>query len=121
VQHALQPTYYDKSTGVLSLVKAPTNVYNSTTNTYTTTGSYSKGDAVPSSAINGIRFFKTSNGDAGQTESTYLAVVNGKIVKVSLKHVGYMGDPAKDPSTIDSDKVFDEFANNMKALTVEKQ
>ena len=45
---------------------------------------------------------------------------NNKIVKISLKHSGYMGDPSKDPSTIDSSKVFDELANNMKALTIEE-
>lgn len=120
MQHSLQPTYYDQSTGVLTLVKAPINTYNSATDTYVTTGSYSKGDAVPSSSIDSIRFFKASNGDAGQTESAYFGVVNNKIVKISLKHSAYMSDPAKDPSTIDSDKVFNEFANNMKALTIKK-
>jgi len=121
MQHALQPTYYDQSTGVLTLVKAPTNTYNSATDTYVTTGSYSKGNAVPSSSISSVRFFETSNGDAGQTESGYFGIVNNKIIKISLKHSAYMGDPAKDPSTIDSDKVFNEFASDIKVLTIEEK
>lgn len=119
--HALQNTYFDQATGELTLVNMPTSHYDSVTDTSTKSGDYSKGDAVPSSSVDGVQFFKGSYGDAGQIGETYFGVVNNKIVKISLKYTGYMGDPSKDPSTIDSGKVFDEFANNMKALTVEKQ
>lgn len=121
VTHALQNTYFDQATGELNLVNMPTIHYDSVTNTSTKSGDYSKGDAVPSSTVDGVQFFKGSYGDAGQIGETYFGVVNNKIVKISLKYMGYMGDPSKDPSTIDSAKVLDEFANNMKALTIAKK
>jgi len=121
VTHALQNTYFDQATGELTLVNMPTIHYDSVTNASTKSGDYSKGDAVPSSSVDGVQFFKGSYGDAGQIGETYFGVVNNKIVKISLKYMGYMGDPSKDPSTIDSNKVFDEFANNMKAFTIAKK
>jgi len=121
VTHALQNTYFDQVTGELTLVNTPTSHYDSVTNTSTKSGNFSKGNPVPSSTVDGVRFFKGSYGDAGQIGETYFGVVNNKIVKISLKYMGYMGDPAKDPSTIDSDKVFDEFASDIKALTIEKK
>jgi hypothetical protein len=121
VTHALQNTYFDQATGELTLINMPTVHYDSVTNTSTKSGGYSKGDAVPSSTVDGVQFFKGSYGDAGQIGETYFGVVNNKIVKISLKYMGYMGDPSKDPSTIDSTKVFDEFANNMKGLTIAKK
>lgn len=118
VSHLLQNAYYDQADANLTLVKTPTRHYDSTTGTYTTTGSYSKGEAVPSFTADGVRFFKGSVGDAGQTETTYFGVVKGKIVKISLKHVGYMGDPSHDPSTINADNVFAELDAAVKALKV---
>lgn len=118
VGHSLQKTYFDKATGELTLVKAPTRTYDAATDTYATSGEYSKGDVVPSFVADGIRFFKGQIGDAGTVENAYLGVVDGKIVKISLKHVGYMGNPADDPSTIDADPVFDELDKAVKALKV---
>lgn len=120
VPHALQDTYFDQATGTLTLVNKPTVHYDSVTNTSTTTGSFSKGEAVPSSTIDGVKFFKGSYGDAGQIGETYFGVVDNKIVKISVKYMGYIGDPSKDPSAIDSSKVFNEFADNMKALSIKK-
>lgn len=118
VGHLLQNTYYDQADANLTLVKSPTSYYDSTTGTSTTTGSYGKGEVVPSFTADGVRFFKGSIGDAGQTEITYFGVVNGKIVKISLKHAGYMGDPSRDPSTINADSVFAELDAAVKALKV---
>jgi len=120
VGYKLQNTYYDQSTSDLTLVNTPTTHYDSTTNTSTTSGSYSKGEVVPSSNVDGIRFFKGTSGDAGQTEDIYLGVIRNKIVKISLRHGAYMGNPANDPSTIDANKVFDEFNKFIKLLKVIK-
>jgi hypothetical protein len=118
VSHMLQNTYYDQADATLTLVKSPTRHYDSATGTYTTTGSYSKGEVVPSFTADGVRFFKGTVGDAGQTENTYFGVVKGKIIKISLKHTGYMGDPSHDPSTINADNVFAELDTAVKALKV---
>lgn len=120
VAYMLQGTYYDQATGDLTLASGPTNHYDSTTNTFTTTGSYSKGEVVPSFSADGARFFQGSIGDAGQVEHIYFGIINNKIVKISLKHAVYMGDPANDPTTIDAGKVFDELDKSIKALKVIK-
>lgn len=117
VGHKLQGTYYDQATGDLTLVGTPTSHYNSTTNT-STTGSYSKGEVVPSFSADGVRFYKGSTGDAGRIKNAYFGIINNKIVKISLEHVGYVGNPANDPSTIDADKVFDELDKSIKALKI---
>lgn len=118
VGHLLQNAYFDRATGELTLVKGKTVTYDAVTDTYQTSGEFSKGDVVPSFVVDGIRFFKGQIGDAGTVENTYLGVVNGKIVKISLKHVSYMGNPADDPSTIDADPVFDELDKAVKSLKV---
>ena len=118
VGHELQGAYYDQATGDLTLVDTPTSHYDSTTNTSTTTGGYSKGEVVPSFSVDGVRFYKGSIGDAGQTKNAYFGIINNKIVKISLVHVGYMGDPANDPSTINAGKVFDELDKSIKALKI---
>jgi len=114
----LQNSYYDQTTGNLTLVNTPTNHYDSATDTFATSGNYSKGEEVPSFSVDGVRFFKGSNGDAGQIENGYFGVINNKIVKISLKYTGYMGDPADDPTTIDASKVFDELDKSIKTLKV---
>jgi len=120
VPHKLQNTYYDQATGDLTLIKAPTRHYDSATDAYITSGSYSKGEVVPSFTVGDVRFFKGSNGDAGQVENIYFGIVNGKIVKISLKNMGYIGDPASDPTTIDASKVLDELDKAIKALRTAK-
>jgi hypothetical protein len=118
--HALQTTYFDKSTGELTQVNIPMSRYDSAKDDYVLSGEYSKGAVVPSFDVDGIRVFKCSNGDAGRAGNIYLAVINDKIVKISLQHDGYMGDPANDPTTIDADKVFEELDKSIKALNVIK-
>jgi hypothetical protein len=114
VYHALQNTYFDQSTGELTRVNMPTRNYNSATDSYTVSGEYSVGEAVPSFDVNGVRFFKGSNGDAGQTENIYFGVVNNKIIKISLKSAA---DPAVESSS-DADRMFSEFDKSMKMLEV---
>lgn len=120
VGHLLQNTYFDKTTGELTLVKTPTRMYDAATGTYTTTGDYSNGDAVPSFMVSGIRFFKGQIGDAGTVENTYFGVVGGKIIRISLKHVGYMGNPADDPSTIDAEPVLDALDKAVRVMKIAK-
>lgn len=116
VGHLLRNTYYDQATGDLTLVNSPASHYDSITNTTTVTGSFSKGEIVPSFNVDGVRFFEGSGGDAGQIKNVYFGIINNKIVKISLEHEAYMGDPANDPTTIDADKVFDELDKSIKAL-----
>lgn len=116
VPYKLQNTYYDQVTGDLTLIKAPETHFDSMSNKMMTSGSYSKSEVVPSFTADGIRFFKATSGDAGQTETAYFAVINNKIVKISLKHSAYMGDSANDPATIDEAKIFDELDKSIKTL-----
>jgi len=118
VYYALQNAYLDKESRVLSQVITPTNQYDSKTGITTETGEYTLGKPVPSLAIDGVRFYKMLNGDAGMRSSTYLAIIKDKVVKIELKHGAYMGDEANDPSTIDADVVFDEFDSMLKNLQV---
>lgn len=118
--HKLQDTYYDQKTGDLTSVNTPDSLYDAATDTLTTSGEYSKGEVVPSMDVNGIRFFKGSNGDAGQIDTMYFGIVDNKIVKISLTYSAYIGDPASDPTTIDADKVFNEFDTFIQALKVIK-
>jgi len=120
VADRLQNTYFDQATGELTLVTTPTSHYDSATNTYTTSGAYSKGETTASFSVDSTRFFKGTSGDAGQTEITYFGVINSKIVKISLKNEGYIGDPAKDPSTVDAGKVFDELDKSINSLKIAK-
>lgn len=120
VPHKLQNTYYDQITGDLTLVNTPINHYDSATNTFITSGNYSKGEVVSSFSVKDVRLFEGSIGDAGLVENTYFGIINDKIVKISLKNVGYMGNPADDPTTIDANKVFDELNKSIKALKVNK-
>lgn len=114
--HMLQGTYFDQATGELTGVNGPTSQYDSATDSYTWSGGFSKGETVPSFDVDGIRFYKTSSGDAGTMEIAYLAVINNKIIKIHLGHSAYMGDPANDPTTIDADKVSAELEQSIKSL-----
>ncbi len=116
VPHLLQNTYYDQATGELTRVNAPTRQYDSARNATVTSGDYSKGEVVPSFTVGDVRFFKGTDGDAGQVENIYFGVVKNKIIKMSLKNIGYIGDPATDPTTIDADQVFTELDASIKAL-----
>lgn len=120
VPHLLQGTYFDQATGELTRVNMPTLNYDSRTGTYAQSGEDTKGEAVPSFVVDDVRFYRGTNGDAGITENVYFAVINNKIVKISLKHQGYMGDPAKDPTTIDADKVFEELDKAIKTIKVNR-
>lgn len=106
ITHALRNTYFDHKTGELFNVNR------------TPSGSYEKDSAVPSTTVNNVRVFEATLGDAGQMTHTHFTVIHNKIIIISLSHLGYMGDPAVDPSTIDSETVFDEFKQNINTLTV---
>lgn len=120
VNNALRNTYYDQNTGELTMVTTPTSSYDSATNTFITSGTYSKGEIIPSFDVGDVHFFKGSDGDAGQLENTYVGVVNNKIIKISLKNVAYIGPAADDPTTIDASKVFDELDKSIRILKVIK-
>jgi hypothetical protein len=117
VYHALQNSYYDQTKGELTRVNTPTRSYNSATDSYTVSGEYSVGEAVPSFDVSGVRFFKGSNGDAGQMENVYFGVVNGKIIKISLKSAV---NPAAEP-TNDADQLFADFDKSIKSLEIIKE
>ncbi len=116
VGHALQGTYYDMDTGLLSLTNSPTSSYNSATDTSTTSGVYSVGETVPSFMVGDTKFYHGNVGDAGLREETYFAVVNGSFVKIKLSHSAYMGPSENDPSTIDADPVFKELESAIKNI-----
>jgi len=116
VAHANQSTYYDKGTGVLSNVTSPTKSYDSTNDTYVTSGSYAVASPVPSFEVAGTKIYHASVGDAGTRIETYFMVINSSIVKIKLTNNGYMGAPENDPTTIDAAKIFDEFDASVKKI-----
>jgi len=118
VYHGLQNTFYDAGTGILSNVESPMTTYNSANDSSTTTGTYKLGKEVPSFIADGVKFYKGSNGDAGQTGEMYFAVINGSIVKIELKHGAYMGPDSDDPSTIDPKPVFDQLDEAIKNIEI---
>lgn len=113
VYHAQQNTYFDVSTKELSRVNSPSSRYDSTANRTTTTGAFSKGEPVPSFTVNSVRFFECMGGDSGMMQKTYLAVINDKIIKISLKHVGNTGNAA---NATEEKKIFDELLKSINAL-----
>lgn len=52
-------------------------------------------------------------GDSGMMQKTYLAVINDKIIKISLKHVGNTGNAA---NATEEKKIFDELLKSINAL-----
>jgi hypothetical protein len=118
VYHGLQNTFYDAGTGILSNVESPMTTYNLANDSSTTTGTYKLGKEVPSFVADNIKFYKGSNGDAGQTGEMYFAVINGSIVKIELKHGAYMGPDSDDPSTIDPKPVFDQLDEAIKNIKI---
>lgn len=116
VGHMLQSTYYDAETGLLSLTTSPTQNYNSTTDSYTTSGEYAVAATLPSFVVDDVKFYHGSVGDAGTRYETYFAIVNDSIVKIKLTHSGYMGPAENDPGTIDADQVFNELDGAVKSL-----
>lgn len=121
VGHANTNTYYDQDTGDLTLVKYPSITYDSTTETTTLSGSYEKADVVPSFYVSSVRIFKGTIGDAGVLQNNYIGVIKNKLVTISLMHDGYMGDPANDPTTIDANKVFEDFDKSIKNIKIIKE
>lgn len=121
VHHALQNVYFDERTGEFSLVNTPIRAYDSATDSFTQSGEYSMGEALPSFDVGGVKFYKGTDGDAGMIQNVYLAVINNKIVKIQLVHSGRLGGPdTNDPTTIDTDKVFAELEQSIKSLKVLK-
>jgi hypothetical protein len=118
VFNMLSGTYFNKDSGTLNNINGPTSYYDSKTNTTTKTGTYSVGELVPSFTVGGTRFYKGSNGDAGTQIVTYFGVIKNKIIKIQLKNQGYIGDPAKDPTTIKADGVFTQLDEAVKKLQV---
>jgi hypothetical protein len=111
VGNLLRDTYFDQTTGILSNVN-----YDGTTSGVTDQGKFSIGDPVPSFTVDGVRMYKGTEGDAGVSIITYMAVIHDKIVKILVNHVGYMGIPADDPSTIDAAPVYQELDDAMHQL-----
>ena len=116
--HKLQDTYYDEKTGLLSNVTTPTQTYDPQTNKLTTTGEYKVGETVPSFTVSSTKVYKAVIADAGTGIVTYFGIVNDKIVMIKLTTHAYMGDPAKDPSTIDASTVMDDLDKAVKKMTV---
>ncbi len=85
---------------------------------YTLTTTTSK-EAVPSVKIDGIKFFRGSIGDAGVLTTTYVGIVDGKLVKISLASQSYMGPPEQaESSSIDLQTLYTQFDKDVKRLTV---
>jgi hypothetical protein len=116
VSARLSGAYFDQATGVLSNVDSPMMNYDSATGKTTTTGSYAISDDVDSFMAGDVRVYEGLFGDAGVSIITYFAVINDKIVKISLHHGGYIGAPEDDPSTIDAEPVFDQLEAAVKAM-----
>ena len=68
--------------------------------------------------VGSTRFYRADSGDAGIEDVTYVAVIKGQIIKIWLDHKGYIGDPAKDPSTIDASTVLKPLDDAVKKLQV---
>lgn len=85
---------------------------------YTLTTTVTK-EAVPTVKIDGITFFRGSIGDAGVLTTTYVGVVDNKLVKISLASQSYMGPPEqRESSSIDRQTLYDQFDKDVKQLTV---
>ncbi len=118
VGHGLQETYYDVETGLLSNTKFPTRTYDSATDSYKTSGEFSIAATVPSFMADNVKVYRGTVGDAGTTIRTYFMVINENIVKIELRHVGYMGPTENDPSTVDSEQIFNELDAGVKDIEV---
>lgn len=112
ISHALQRTYFNESSDSLTLVKSPTRQYNSETGTYTTTGSWSAGDPVPSFIVDSNRIYHGKVGDAGTVEDGYLMAIKDGIIVIRIKDVA---NPMKE-STLEIGKVFSELDAYLKQL-----
>jgi hypothetical protein len=88
IAHRLQGAYFDASNGQLYLLDASgrTSKYDSTTDTYTTVGSFGVGESVPSFNVDSTKIYYGGIGDAGVVADHYLMVVNDKIVVIKIKH-----------------------------------
>lgn len=88
---------------------------------YTLTTNVNK-EAVPSVKIDGVTFFRGSIGDAGVLTTTYVGVVDDKLVKIRLASQSYMGPPeGREPSSIDMQTLYDQFDADVKNLIIIKQ
>jgi flagellar basal body-associated protein FliL len=112
VNHALQQAYFNEANGILSLVNSPTRQYDSKTDTFTTTGSWSAGEQVPSFNVGDAKVYHGKTGDAGVVEDGYLTVVKGGVVVIKIKHVT---DPMGAP-VLDADKSFADLDASLKQL-----
>ncbi len=75
---------------------------------------------VPSVEIDGVKFFRATIGDAGVLTTTYVGVVDSKLVKISLSSQTYPGTD-NEPSSIDMQTMYDQFDTDVKQLTIIKQ
>ena len=115
IRHALQRTYFNASNGSLTLVKSPMRHYDSETGTYSTTGSWSAGDPVPSFNVGTNKIYHGEVGDAGTVEDGYLTATENGIIVIKIKHVA---NPMND-TTLEMDKAFadlDAYIKQIKLL-----
>ncbi len=120
IGHKLQNTYFDEKTGQLTTVVAPTSSYDSSTDTTTTTGEYKVGDVLPSFMVGEVKVYHGSIADAGARIESYLAVINGSIIKIKLSHYANIGPSEGEKQSTDSDRVFNELDASVKKLELVK-
>jgi hypothetical protein len=109
VVHALQNTYYDEETGLLSLVNPPTTHYDSETDTTTTTGEYSIGETAPYFYVEGgVTVYWGIAGDAGVATSTYLVVRGDEFIIIRLETNVQLGPDVEEEYAIQSELI-DQF------------
>ena len=114
IGHSLQTTYFDAQENNLHLVDGPTRIYDSKTDTYESSGTFSVGESVPSFIANGIKIYRGTIGDAGVTEDGYLMVINNSLVIVKIRHVSNMGGV----DTIDQKQPFADLYDSLKQIKV---
>lgn len=102
VGYKLQNAYYDAHSAKLGLVGSDQKI----------------SEQVPSFKVGSTKVYKGTEGDAGVTGADYLAIVNRKIVIISIRNFGYIGPEEQDPTTIDAEKVFKELDTAVHAITI---
>jgi len=79
---------------------------------------FSDGREADSVVLDGVKFYNYGGGDAGFTNTIYAAVINDKIIVVSLTSNQKIGDPATTHYVQDVDTLFTQFKERIKSLKV---
>ena len=79
---------------------------------------YQDGKEVESVELDGAKFYNYGEGDAGTLTSIYTAVINDKVIVLSLYTKQELGDSATRNYVLDNSVLFNQFKERIKSLKV---